>query len=248
MCWRNLVPLFKQGNVSISYEVRGAGAPLLLLAPGGMDATMTRWQGAAFNPLEIFSQDFRVVALDERNAGGSTGPLGPGDPWATYLSDHLGLLNHLGIERCLLLGFCVGCSHALRMACAVPDRVRAAVLAQPIGIDAANADKLPRTWEGWGEAMCADRSDLDRPTVELFGRSMWERDFVLSVDRAQLAICVTPLLVLPGIDLAHPTSIGREIAAIAPGAESIEPWKQPAELVPSAVARIRAFLHRHEND
>lgn len=73
----------------------------------------------------------------------------------------------------------------------------------------------------------------------------WSGDFVLSVSREFVQSCNTPLLVLPGINLAHPTAIGREIASLAPRAELLEPWKEPAELVPHTVERIRRFLRSH---
>ena len=65
------VPLFVRGDVSIYYEQRGSGFPLLLLPPGGMNATISFWGRSAFNPVEIFASDSRVIALDQRNAGSS---------------------------------------------------------------------------------------------------------------------------------------------------------------------------------
>jgi hypothetical protein len=81
--------------------------------------------------------------------------------------------------------------------------------------------------------------------LEAFGKRMWSGDFVLSVSRDFVRSCNTPLLVLPGIDLPHPTAIGREIASLAPRAELLEPWKEPADLVPQTVERIRRFLRSH---
>jgi len=45
-----------------------------------------------------------------------------------YADDHLALLDALGIERSLILGCCVGCSHALKIAQRAPERVAAIVL------------------------------------------------------------------------------------------------------------------------
>ena len=42
----------------IYYETKGSGFPLLLLPPGGMNATIDWWGQSAFNPLEIFSRPF----------------------------------------------------------------------------------------------------------------------------------------------------------------------------------------------
>jgi pimeloyl-ACP methyl ester carboxylesterase len=239
------MPLFKKDDVSIYYEIRGRGYPLLLLPPGGMDATIDFWQRTAFNAVEVFCEDFRVIAIDQRNAGRSSGPIPPGSPWDAYLADHIGLLNHLGVERCHVLGCCIGSSYALNMVCTSPGRVSAAVLEQPVGIDDANRQTMPNAWHNWAQALLAKRPEIDRAAVEQFGRRMWGGDFVLSVSREAVASCTTPLLVLPGIDLPHPNVIGHEIARLAPNSEVIEPWKEPATLLPGAVARIRAFLQKH---
>jgi|GEM_PF-2713999 hypothetical protein len=63
------MPFFSTGEVTIHYETLGNGFPLLLLPPGGMKAEIAAWGRAAFNPVEIFSREYMVVALDERNAG-----------------------------------------------------------------------------------------------------------------------------------------------------------------------------------
>lgn len=39
----DLMPFFKRGSATISYEVRGSGFPLLLLAPGGMRSAAMWW-------------------------------------------------------------------------------------------------------------------------------------------------------------------------------------------------------------
>jgi pimeloyl-ACP methyl ester carboxylesterase len=239
------MPFFVKGDVSIYYEVRGTGFSLLLLPPGGMNAQISSWGRAAFNPIEIFSRDYMVVVLDERNAGQSTGPLDMDDPWGMYASDQLGLMNHLGIERFHALGCCIGCSQVLHLMKKAPERVVAGVLEQPVGIDEANKTTLPNMWVEWAKEMIAKRDDVDMAKAEVFGRKMWSGDFVLSVSRDFVGSCQIPMLVLPGIDLPHPTAIGREVAALAPKSEILEPWKEPADLVPKTVARVRRFLRSH---
>ena len=53
---------------------------------------------------------FRCVAADLRNAnsGQSSGPLEIDRPWDAYTDDHLGLMDHLGIDKFLVMGFCIG--------------------------------------------------------------------------------------------------------------------------------------------
>ena len=242
------MPYFQSEQTSIYYELRGSGYPLLLMAPGGMNATIEFWQRTAFNAPEIFSDGFRVIAFDQRNAGRSTGPIGEGNPWDAYLADHIGLLNHLGIERCHVLGCCIGASFALKLAVAAPERVASLVLEQPVGLDAKNDQAMPNAWREWAANLAEKRPEIAQDMLEEFGRRMWAEDFVLSVTRKDVAACNTPMLVLPGIDAFHPTAIGHEVAKLAPDARLLEPWKEPASLIPGTVASIRAFLRDHQPD
>ncbi len=239
------MPVFEGGEKSIYYEDTGSGFPVLLLPPGGMNATIGAWSRSAFNPLDVFRSDFRLIVLDQRNAGRSSGPLDVGDPWGGYADDQLGLMDHLGIERFHALGCCIGCSYALQLIKRAPPRVASAVLEQPIGVDEENRSHWPNMFDEWARQLLEKRPDLDMPMLERFGKRMWSGDFVLTVSRDFVKSCATPLLVLPGIDLAHPHSIGMEVASLAPGAEVMDPWKEPAELIPKAVARIRSFLKKH---
>lgn len=239
------MPFFIKGDVSVHYEMRGHGFPLLILPPGGLMATIAWWQKTAFNAPEIFSQDFLTVALDERHAGQSTGPLELDDPWGAYARDHIGLMNHLGIEKFHVLGSCIGVSHALKLIELAPDRVVSAVLVQPTGIDEASKTLLHGTAAGWVDQLLARQPGVDRATAMAFGKKVWTGEFVLSVTRDWVKTCRTPLLVLPGIDVGHPNAIGHELAKLAQNAEVLEPWKEPADLVPGTIRRIRLFLRQH---
>ena len=71
---------------------------------------MSRLISAPFNPIEEFKGEHRCIASDLRNAddGQSSGPLELERPWDSYTDDHLGLMDHLGIEKFMVLGFCIG--------------------------------------------------------------------------------------------------------------------------------------------
>ena len=72
--------------------------------------------------------------MDQRNAGGqSRAPITARDSWDSYTQDHIALLDHLRIDRCHLYGQCIGGSFILNLIKKQPERVAAAVLAQPIG-------------------------------------------------------------------------------------------------------------------
>ncbi|HZT06419.1 MAG TPA: alpha/beta hydrolase [Chloroflexota bacterium] len=240
------MPYLRRGELSIYYETKGSGFPLLLLPPGGMNATIESWETSAFNPMEIFSREYWTITLDQRNAGRSTGPLDVDDPWGSYAQDHLNLMNHLGIGQFCVLGCCIGCSYALKLVERAPERVVCAVIEQPVGISEENREVLPNALAGrWAKDLLEQRPSLDPAQLDAFRQRMFGGDFVFSVSREFVRSCETPMLVMPGNNLDHPTAIGREIASLAPNSETLEDWRYPSDVVPNTVARIWKFLRAH---
>src|ERR1700758_3345382 len=127
---------YEKGPVRIHYEEAGSGFPLLLIAGGGLNSTMAGLtNGSPFNPIEEFQGEYRCIASDLRNAndGQSSGPLEIDRPWDSYTDDHLGLMDHLRIDKFMVLGFCIGGPFILNLIKSAPGRIVAAVLAQPSG-------------------------------------------------------------------------------------------------------------------
>ncbi len=238
------MPYVDRGEAKIWYTEQGSGFPMLTLAPGGMRSSVALWEVAAINPLTAYAGQYQMIAMDQRNAGQSTGSLETGDPWGAYARDQLAVMDHLGIDRFLLFGCCIGGPFILKLCELAPERVVAAVLEQPVGIIDSNRELFDRIWEPWGERLMGERDDLGREELEAFATAMWARDFAVSVTRDQVRSFRTPMLVLPGVDEHHPTETGREIAALAPGAELLEPWKDSKHL-PAATEAVGRFLHDH---
>src|ERR1700686_29106 len=127
---------YEKGAVRIHYEEAGSGFPLLLIPGGGLNSTISFFtRGAPFNPIEEFKGEYRCITADLRNANGgqSSGPLEIDRPWDAYADDQLGLMDHLGIEKFMVMGFCIGGPFIWNLLRGAPDRVVAAVLAQPSG-------------------------------------------------------------------------------------------------------------------
>jgi len=240
------MPLFERAGVSLYYEEFGSGYPLLLFAPGGMRSSIEFWHRSPFDPTKEFASDFRVIAMDQRNAGHSRAPIGAEDGWHTYSRDHLTLLDHLGIRRCHIMGGCIGSSYCLKLIETAPDRVSAAVLQNPIGLHD-NRDAFREMFDGWAKELKRERPEMGDAASASFCENMYGGDFVFSVSRDFVRSCTTPLIVLAGSDLYHPTPISQEIARLAPNAELIEiTWKAP-EAVPETVERIRGFLQKNKS-
>jgi pimeloyl-ACP methyl ester carboxylesterase len=243
------MPFYERGEARIYYEEQGSGFPLLLLAPGAMQSTIEFWKRSPYVPFDVFPQDFRVIGMDQRNAGQSAGPLESDDPWGMFARDQLALMDHLGIERFFALGCCIGCSYILQLAKEAPERLVAGVMEQPIGIeeDGSNLELFrERIWQGWGDGLLAERPDISKEELVRFGQNMWGGDFVLNVSKEFVAGVQTPMLVMPGNDPAHPRSVGLEVAELLPNSELLVDWREPPEIVPQTIEKVRAYLKAHE--
>ena len=62
------MPLFTRGDIPLYYEEHGSGFPLLMIAPGGMRSTVSFWDRAPWNPIPQLAANYRVIAMDQRNA------------------------------------------------------------------------------------------------------------------------------------------------------------------------------------
>jgi pimeloyl-ACP methyl ester carboxylesterase len=241
---------YEKGPVRIRYEEAGSGFPLLLIAGGGLNSTISGLT-TPFNPIEEFKGEYRCIASDLRNAneGQSSGPLEIDRPWDAYTDDHIGLMDHLGVEKFMVMGFCIGGPFIWNLLRRAPDRVVAAVLAQPSGSRPEMRDLFYETnMKGWGPALTARRHDITMEMVDRFLTKMYRTnpDFVFTVTRDFVRKCQTPVLILPDDIPAHPYAVAMEAAMLAPKAEvSMFPWKEPKERIPLAVRQIRSFLRAH---
>jgi pimeloyl-ACP methyl ester carboxylesterase len=242
---------YEKGPVRIRYQESGAGYPLLIIPGGGLNSVMAGVKTAPFDPIEEFKGEYRCIVADLRNAnpGQSSGPIEIDRPWDSYTDDHLGLMDHLGIAKFMVLGFCIGGPFIWNLIKRAPDRVVAAVPAQPVGFRPERPTVMyDYTMTGWAPDLIKRRPDLTMEQVEKFVTKMFrtDADFVFTVSRDFVRNCQTPVLVLPDDIPAHPYAAAMESAMLAPQAEvSMFPWKEPKERIPLAVRQIRSFLKAH---
>lgn len=239
------MPQFNNNGVSIHYEESGPpdGLPILLIAPGGMKSAIPFWANAPWNPVQHLSATHRVVAMDQRNAGRSTAPVRAQDSWGSYTADQLGLMDHLGVDRFLAAGMCIGGAYCMGLIEAAPQRIAAAVLFQPIGLQD-NRAAFHEMYDGWAAELKAGRSDVSDEALAAVRENMYGGDFLFNVSREFVRSVSTPLLVLQGNDLYHPAAISKEVVDLAANAELIENWKS-GEALDAARQRVAAFLKEH---
>src|SRR5215510_4266174 len=194
---------YERGPVRIHFEEAGSGFPLLLIAGGGLNSTISNLvRNSPFNPIEEFKGEYRCIAADLRNANGgqSTGPLDLDRPWDAYTDYHLGLMDHLRIDKFMVLGFCIGGPFIWNIMKRAPNRVVAAVPVQPVGFRPEMPNVMyDASMTGWGPELVKRRPDVKTEMVEKFVTRMFRTnaDFVFTVTRDFVRNCQTPVLILP---------------------------------------------------
>ncbi|HEY4331762.1 MAG TPA: alpha/beta hydrolase [Ilumatobacteraceae bacterium] len=236
---------FTTGSVQIDYAVEGDpdAFPVLALAPGGMGSVNEFWNKAPWNPRRQLRDQYRVIGMDQRNAGSSIAPVSANDGWQSYADDQLALLDHLGVERCHVLGMCIGGPFVMSLVTREPSRFAGAVALQPAGV-VGESTVLRDLYDSWAAQLAPSHPEADAAAWRSFGDNMWDGDFVMSVTREQAAACQTPLLVMLGNDQHHPQEVSRELAALVPHATLVERWKDD-EVLAATDATIKQFLAEH---
>lgn len=198
------MPLAKNGNIDIYYEVHGQGDWLVLSHEFAGSYKCWRPQ------LVDFAKESRVVVYNDRGYPPSTVP-DKVDDYSQELSiaDLKALMDHLGIARTYLGGFSMGGSIALNFALQYPERVRKLVLAGT-GTGSASREEFIKEFspiadrfEREGAQTVADdyltgptRIQLKRKNPEMW--QQWYRDFS---ELSGLGLANT----LRGVQLRRPT-------------------------------------------
>ena len=238
-CYTHRMASYDNGDVSIHYDLEGDGFPVLLIAPGGMQSANEFWERMPWNPREL-ADTYQVIGMDQRNAGRSTGPVSRDDGWHTYAADQLGLLDALDVDRCHVVGMCIGGPYIYGLLRTAPERVASAVILQPVGIDGNRGD-IEEMFDAWATELAPRHPGMTADDWASFRTNMWGGEFVLTARPSDLSSIDTPTLVLMGDDLYHPESTSREIVASAPNATLVERWKDD-EVLAATDRTIREFL------
>ncbi|MFA5146953.1 MAG: alpha/beta fold hydrolase [Candidatus Omnitrophota bacterium] len=115
------MPKTKIGGISLYYEVRGKGRPVLLIA--GLGSDISSWAGV----IDGLSAHFKVIAFDNRGTGRSEIP----DRKYTVrrmADDAVRLLDHLKIKKTHIIGHSMGGYIAQELAICYPGRVDKLIL------------------------------------------------------------------------------------------------------------------------
>ncbi len=238
------MPTLQNNGATIYYEEHGQGFPILTFAPAGLLSTIKVWDSAMapVKPVAEWAANHRVIVMDQRNAGGqSKAPLSATDGWDSYTSDHIAVLDHLKIDRCHVFGQCIGGSFIFNLLKKHPQRVAAAVIAQPIGRMGPFNPQRPARFNEWAATLADKPSDA---VLDAFYTNLYGAGFVYCADRDFVGSLKLPCLLLAGNDEAHPRPISDECNKLLQNVEYILEWKAGDPLV-ATQKRIKEFLAQH---
>lgn len=175
-----LMPRFESfDQVALAYEVDGDGEPVLLLHGFASDSFINWVRPGVIDAL--VRNGYRAIALDQRGHGLSDKPHDP-EAYAgeVMVHDAQAVLDHLSVERALVVGFSMGSINTVGLIKA-DDRVKAAVLG---GVGSHTIMVRSEGGNFLADAMTAeDKSTITNPIAKSF------RDFadLTRADRQALA-------------------------------------------------------------
>nr|WP_269448674.1 alpha/beta hydrolase [Metabacillus kandeliae] len=256
------VPFIKiRRNVTLHYELKGSGHPIVFIHPTGMGLKTFSYQ-------EVLSNTSKVLTYDMRGNGLSNSGSVP-VTISLLAEDLLYLLDGLGIQRAVVVGYSNGGAIAQEFALAYPDRTRGLVLIG--GFPEVNTELLKMEFllgisiSGFGglPLLAAGISKAHAPNEKIFSslydsfirtdpyilHQMYKKTFhYKSTDRLHTLAC--PLLLVYGAkdhyihsyDSLFKMHVKNTVSVYISGAKHEVPTKNPAELN----AILRRFMEKLE--
>src|SRR5262245_37551523 len=111
------MPRVRTGDVTLNYEQKGSGEPLLLIPYLAADNACSAFQVAEYE------KHFTCISVDLRGAGESDKPAGV---YSTemFADDVAALMQALGIRNAHVTGLSLGAATGMWLAAKYPDRVK----------------------------------------------------------------------------------------------------------------------------
>jgi len=149
-------------GIDLAYELRGGGAPVVMIHGAQGDKTMFASLASAF------ADNYRVLTFDQRGSGLSDKPDVPYSI-AMLADDTAGLMDHLGISPAHVVGVSMGGMIAQELALRHPQKIRSLVL----GCTAAGGPRAVRL----GGGALASAYSTQSMTAEERGKALAEAAF-----------------------------------------------------------------------
>ncbi|MCB0995533.1 MAG: alpha/beta hydrolase [Acidimicrobiales bacterium] len=141
------MPIASLNGVDLYYEDHGDG-PAIVFNHGGGLSHLDWWQQVLF----FTGLGYRCVTFDQRGCGLSGGVPAGVEGWWTeqgfdvWANDTLALMNHLAIDRAVIVGMSMGGWNASRLTLLHPERVRGLIM---VGTSFGLPTPAQQRWAAW---------------------------------------------------------------------------------------------------
>ena len=224
----------KVNGLDLFYDVKGEG-PTLVFAHG-IGGNHSSW----YQQVAYFSRWYRVVTFDHRGFGNSRDFVdGPGR--SAFADDLKGLLDHLEVDKAVLVAQSMGGSTCGLFTSQHPDRVRAFVLGDTLGgmalpeelerrmgevqRDISGLGQLDRVLSNGFRVRDPAKAELylQLNSFNMVNRTNLPGAFPTGPTPAQLAGTGIPLLFIVGLeDVLFPPDVIRRLHELTPGSTLVE--------------------------
>jgi pimeloyl-ACP methyl ester carboxylesterase/DNA-binding CsgD family transcriptional regulator len=244
---------------NIAYTATGTGFPFVFM-PSGVSHVLLAWSGSLGPWFRSLSERFRLINFDSRGQGLSTRGLPASFPFTDFSRDLEAIVEHLRLDRFVLLGSSQFSHIAVRYALERPERVRALVLvhaavsmhAYPIPLW---RDVAKENWDFFLQTIALARSSQAlAEATERYGQMTTQADWLASVRAFSDSVLsgllprlTVPTLVLHARDFPHlQVDEAARLAALVPGARlCLTEGGEPFTRLEQALPAIEAFLSDH---
>ncbi|GHU58046.1 alpha/beta hydrolase fold protein [Spirochaetia bacterium] len=183
-----MINTVKTNGISLSYEERGEGEPLILIM--GLGAPGSKWEPH----IRAYEKHFRVLALDNRGAGFSDKPNLEAYTTAQMADDVIGLMDALNITSAHLHGISMGGAIAQIAAIQHPERVRSLILTSAFArpnVPFRRAIELLR--DSCGKVDGSTQNHLTQWIIYSHTFMNQNENFILELEKSDLASTVPPM-------------------------------------------------------
>ncbi len=197
-------------DISLYYQEKGFGKPLILLHGNGENCTYFK------NQIDYFSNNYRVIAVDTRGHGNS--PRGKA-PFTIeqFSADLNNFMKNLNIPNAIILGFSDGANIAMKFTLTYPKKVNALILnggnLTPCGVK--RTTQLPIEIGYKIAKLFSAKSASAKRNAELLGLMVNEPN----INKNELSHITVPTLVICGTKDMIKESHTKEIAKNIPNSK-----------------------------
>ena len=235
---RSIVPFARVDDIEVHYQVRGRGAPLLMLM--GMGASGDMW-GDEF--LSRLARAFRLILVDNRGTGATPRGAAPYSI-AQLAADGVGVLDAEGLSAAHVFGVSMGGMIAQELAVGYPERVTGLVLGCTSHGGLRAVPPRPEAFEGLAGGRPGERGAslvvtpefaqrrpgllarmavraMARPTPPAVVREQFTAITRFDVSRRLHRITAPTLVITGDRDVLIPPANSRLLARAIPGAQGV---------------------------